>query len=391
MRAGRLDRAALRFIALRVGLLLLAVAPTMAGAWSTLAGGVARSAYLAAAPHPLPFAPLFRLWAALGSAAFSLVASGAVIGVLLQLPLFARLVEWRTAEGRGSSAAASSLDRHFFSLCRVALLAALLLAGGALLIAEVAERVIASGASRGWSLHARVVVAPAIAVVSVAIWGSLVGVWATAAKVLTVIGERRVVRRTAVIAARLVVRAPSLGLFSMGVSLSSLVVLGAILLEWRRREPSGLALLGWVTLFITALFATGVLWHWWVVAQVRVAEGQPDLLAGADVPFGGWRRALDRARAVQRRWLGPRSGLPDDGLGSVPAPSLFEALNLAAEPGEGEGEEAGVVEPPEQGSEVGNQVDRADRVDDRQDEPELGPEGSVAGEQETPDGPGPKE
>lgn len=391
MRAGRLDRAALGFIALRVGLLLVAVAPTMTGAWSAVVGGVARSAYLAAAPHPLPFAPLFRLWAALGSAAFSLVATGAVIGLLLQIPLFARLVEWRTAEGRGSSPAPSPLDRHFFSLCRVALLAALLFAGGALLIAEIAERAIASGASRGWSLHARVVVAPAIAMISVAIWGSLVGVWATAAKVLTVIGERRVVRRTAVIAARLVARAPSMAGFSMGVSLSSLVVLGAILLEWRRHEPSGLALVGWVTLFITGLFATGVLWHWWVVAQVRVAEGQPDLLGEADVPFGWWRRALDRARAVQRWWPGSRSGLPDDGLGSAPSPSLFEALNLAAEPSEGEGEEARVVEPPEQGSEIGNQVDRADRVDDRQDEPELGPEGSVAREQEPPHGSGPKE
>jgi len=296
-----LRKGSLRLLLLRATALVVALAPGALASRSAIRAVVGEDPRVARLPDPIPFHVVQDVVESLAGAPLGLLAAGiALFFVCDQVITAGALVVldpnshdpkprvWRALFDEGAA--------HFWPFVRIAgavlVVAALCLAA----IGAVSDALLVRAEREGWTADARFVVLPVWRAAISSIVLAKLGALALFARVLTVVDERRRVRRTLSDAARVLFRAPLRTLVVVALTSSALTFAGAALVA-RAAIVDGatFGLVGGALLVVAHLFA----WHFLVrYARALVDDDRfMDLRARGDAPFGVWpwfRRAVLR-------------------------------------------------------------------------------------------------
>lgn len=274
-------------LGLRVLARMLVALPALVATAVVLSRGPALSPYFTEASLPLPVDALFRLLLALGPVPGVLVLAAPLLAWPLQLFVTAGAID-RFARPRAQRRSmirvcGESLLLHLGPLLRVSLLGLLALVIGAALLALLHGEVALWAARGGASRRTVLLLLPALFSGLLLSWSLLIGAWSLAAKVLTVIDARRKVRRTAVLALRLLLDFPGRGLLFFAAASGGVLALEAVvLLGWRSLDPRGMVLLALMFAWAASVLLSTFVWHWTVRAAVLV-YGESPLRGSADL------------------------------------------------------------------------------------------------------------
>lgn len=298
----RLEPGSGRLILLRLLAHLGASLPLLLTALVT-AASAARAPYFTDVAGPLPAAHLARLPGALGGAALGAATLlAALLFLLAEQVITAGALVWldprRGRDGRGPVAvvAREGLAQLWIFL-RIAAFSLLALAAGGYAIRAGFASLEVRGDVAGWSGRTLVLLLPALQLLALALWAAVVGAWALCCRTLSVIDERRRVRRTALIALGVLRRHPGRALgYLVGVALCTALAGGGVLFLWRQQAPSGALLAAWAAAWLAVLGLQAWAWHWRLRAML--------LLCARSEPVAALRQTPDDPLRPLA-WIGP--------------------------------------------------------------------------------------
>jgi hypothetical protein len=305
----------LRLIALRVAVLLLSSAPALIAAFAGVAGGAARRPYYTEVEGRLPIAHLVRVFQDLPTSFVPAVVASVVLAVLAdQLLTGGALALLDPARPRGERIRVIATVwrdglTHLWPFLRAALLGLVLSAAGIALLRLLFKRLDVAGYRSGWTGQTVMLTLPMLSLSLSLLWLAVVGAWVFWCRLITAADGRRRVRRTGLLALRVLRRHPlrALGLF-VALTLASTILSGAVLVAWRQADPgsAGRAIpwfLGWLCMVLAQAFV----WHWLLRAgrllyaggDLADLRGVPDdpLRLLAKLAFWRWRFRRARPRA----------------------------------------------------------------------------------------------
>lgn len=299
-----------RLVGLRLVVVMLAAAPALLTALIGLSSGAARQPYYTEIAGRLPIARLARLMRDLPDGYGAALGASIVLAVLADQILTggaaALLAPGRPLGDRPRVFAVVCREglTHLWPFLRAVGLGLLLIGIGAALLRLPFKRLESVGYQKGWSGTTMTLLLPLLSVAVTALWTATVGALVFWCRLITAADGRRFVRRTALLALRVLWRYPlrSWGLFASTTLISTLLS-AAVLLAWRQAEPvrgGALALLlgGWAA----AMFLQALIWVWLVRAGwlLYASRGLADLREVPDAPWG----VIARLRRLVG--LGPR-------------------------------------------------------------------------------------
>lgn len=299
-----------RLIALRLVLLVLAMLPGIWAAVNAIDESAGRLPSLAGVTKPMPIVHLIRLAEYLNGYFVALLAIGVVVAFIGQQLLLAgglvildpRLEKsprvWRSVVDTGTL--------HLWTFLRIALFNLLILSLGLAGIHWLFDALRRHGLLAGWSAQSLVLDLSWLQLIISLVWVGFVGSWGFWCRVLSVVDQRRRVRRTAFVALFLFWRHPFSGpLFYALTSFTSFCLGAWVLALWRQSSSPWPV---WALLWALVLLAQACIWHWQVrSARLLVENGNLAVLREcADSPWGITRlmrwvwRALSRTRTADR-------------------------------------------------------------------------------------------
>lgn len=316
----RLARGSIRLILFRVLVVVVSSLPALFAGLAGMASGAARRPYYTEVDGRLPLMHLARVLRELPSAFVPCVVIGVVVAVLAdQLLTGGALVlvdPDRPAEEKVSVWGAVFRDglTHLWAFLRVVGLGLLVSGVGVALIRMPFKRLDDRGYLSGWTGETMMLRLPLLATVIIVVWLATVGAWVFWSRLITVADGRRRVRRTGLLALRVLVRFPlrSWGIF-VGLTLGSTLVSGAVLAAWRQAEPGSVGgAVGWMFLWLLTVLVQAFIWLWLLRAGrlLYVSERLADLREKPDEPFRIFSRVAfwRRKRAGASRAVAESSG-----------------------------------------------------------------------------------
>jgi hypothetical protein len=287
---------------LLLGRWLLFVALSVPGilhAKGAIAGSVALSPYYTEVEGRLPVIHLQRFLGELPSSILPLLVGMAFLGLILnQIMSAGALVYFRGTEKEEDNPGLWHLLfneglPYFWRFMRILCIALALFLLGVFALGKFFEYLALRGEVAGWSGATLMIDLPALKVSACTFWLWLVGGWAYATKVITVLDNRRRIRRTAFHSLRLCWRHPvRLMAFYALLTLLGTLTGAALLFAWRQGVPRTTA--PFVFFGVTALtlsFLRSAFWYWLHGAGARLyrdGKKSSDLRDRSDAPFGWW-------------------------------------------------------------------------------------------------------
>jgi hypothetical protein len=277
-----------------MGMLVLSSLPALVAGLSGVSGP-ARRPYYTAVDGPLPLAHLIRLFRELPGSIAGALAAGVVLSILGdQMVTGAALAMFdpgRPREPKVRVFAALFRDglTHLWAFLRVIGLSLVLWGIGLGLVRFVLHRLEITAYRSGWSGETALVKLTLLGVLLALVWMASVGAWTFWCRLITVADGRRRVRRTGLLVGRVFWRHPlrSWGVFT-ALTLATTLASGAVLVAWRRAEPSsGGGVLGWALSWLGMLFLQSFAWLWLLRAGrlLYASAGLADVRSRPDESF----------------------------------------------------------------------------------------------------------
>jgi hypothetical protein len=318
----RLAPGALRLVALRMIVVALASAPALVAGLAGIAMGAGRRPYYTEVGERLPMARFLRLLRDVPEGYIAALIVSIALAILADQVLTGGAVAVLSPEG-SPRATPAGRGRVFATVCReglvhlwaflrvVALGLVIAAAGIALLrlpfkrLGDVADR-------SGWSGETTLVTLPFLSVLAGVLWVAMTGAWALWCRLITAADRRRRVRRTALLALRVLLRFPlrAGGLFVV-LTVTANLASGAVLVAWRQAEPvRGAGMIFWPGVWLAMLALQSFVWVYLlrVGTLMYASDRLGDLRGAPDAPLG--------VGARLRRWL--RLGAPERGEPGAP-------------------------------------------------------------------------
>lgn len=319
----------IRLWALRWALVVLLSLPALLAAVGGMAMGAARMPYFSDVEGRMPVIHLVLLLRelpkAFAPALFLTVALVVLADQVLMGGALALFDPGRAKEGRVkvfSTVCREGLP-HLWAFLRAAGLGVVISAIGVSVLRALMDRISTAGQKAGWTGATMVLTLPLLTTLLSLVWLASVGAWVFWVRLMTAADGRRRVRRTGLLAVRVLARSPlrAWGMF-VALTLASMLVSGAVLVAWRQAEPrSGVAIALWTLAFLITLGAQAFVWVWLLrggrllYASDRYADvrGRPDDAFGIWARLRFWRRKpapapkVDEAATSNAREPAPRS------------------------------------------------------------------------------------
>lgn len=340
----RVFRGSIRLFLVRFGFMLLMSAPMTLIALVGVAEGPGKSPYFTEPKGLLPFVHLVKLVMELPKAVVPGVLVTALLCVFVDQILLGGAVSLadpsrvQDEKPRVLSAVGKEGLVHLWPFLRAVGLGLLPLFVGSGLLRVLAKKLNAMGELSGWTGKTMMVTLPMLNAVLMLIWFGCTAAWIFWCRLICAADNRRIARRSAVLALRVFVRRPIPSLVSFAfLSIISIVLSGAVLFGWRFSDPRGASLFFWVSAFLGTLAVQALLWLYLVRAGMLLYSSDTflDLRSAPDESFRLWSRLKGLFR---------RSGKP----AAAPAPA--KAVEEPEEPEEqGESSEAGEGSDTEEG------------------------------------------
>jgi hypothetical protein len=284
-----------RWIALRLGVVILSSVPALVTSLASVSDGIARRPYYTEVDGRLPFIHLIRLFRELPGSFLPAAAIGVVLAIVAdQLLTGGALAMFDPARPAGEKVkvgAAVLRDglTHLWAFLRTIGLSLVLMGVGIGLLSFGLKKLEVMAYRSAWSGQMAVLRLPLLFTLLVLVWLASVGAWTFWCRLLTVADGRVRVRRTGLLVFLIFVRHPlrSWGLFT-GLTLLTTLGSGAALLAWRRAEPrTAGGVLGWALLWLFTLFVQSLGWVWLVRAGrlLYASEGLADVRSRPDDSF----------------------------------------------------------------------------------------------------------
>jgi hypothetical protein len=291
----RLARGSIRLILFRAAVVVLSSLPALIAGVAGVASGAARRPYYTEVEGRLPLMHLARVFQELPSAFVPCAVIGVVLAVFAdQLLTGGALVlvdPDRPAEEKVSVSGAVFRDglTHLWAFLRVVVLGLFVSGIGIALIRVPFKRLGDRGYLAGWTGETTVLQLPLLSAVLIVVWLATVGAWVFWSRLITVADGRRRVRRTGLLALRVLVRFPlrSWGIF-VALTLGSTLASGAVLVAWRQAEPGSVGgAIRWMLLWLLTVLVQAFIWLWLLRAGrlLYVSERLADLRGKPDEPF----------------------------------------------------------------------------------------------------------
>jgi hypothetical protein len=285
----------IRFLGLRLGIVILSSLPALIAGIEGVASGVARRPYYTAVEGKLPLVNLVRLFKDLPGGFLPAAVVGVVLAVLGdQLLLGGAVAIFDPARPPGDKVRvfATVLKdglSHLWAFLRTIGWSLVLWAIGIGLIRFIFKKLDVMAYHSGWSGHSTVLRLPLLSTFLTLLWIASCGAWAFWCRLITAADGRRRVRRTGLLVLRVFRRHPlrSWGIFT-ALTLASTLLSGAVLIAWREAEPrtSG-RLAGWLLLWLGTLAVQSFVWLWLVRAArlLYASDSLADIRSMPDEPF----------------------------------------------------------------------------------------------------------
>lgn len=297
----------LRLIALRVAVVLLSSAPALIAGIAGVSGGAARRPYYTDVEGRLPLIHLFRFFKELPDGFAPALAVAVVLAILgdqiVTGGALAIADPGRPAGERVKVLATVSREglSHLWAFLRVVGLGLVIVIVGIALIRLPFKKLGVTGYRSGWSGQTMAMTLPLLSMITTALWLATAGAWVFWCRLITAADGRRRVRRTAILALRVLWRYPlrSWGFFAV-TTLATVTLSGALLVAWRQAEPgTGGGALGWFLGWLLTLLVQAAVWLWLVRAgRLLYADASlADLRSQPDDPF----RLLSKLAFWRRR------------------------------------------------------------------------------------------
>ncbi|AKT36352.1 hypothetical protein [Chondromyces crocatus] len=295
---------ALRLALLRLLVVVLTSLPALISALSGLDAGAARRPHYTETAGRLPIARLVQLLRDLPDGYVAALGASVVLAVLADQLLtgaaMSLLGPRPPREPRVLAAVWRQGLTHLWPFLRSAALGVVLMGIGATVIGLLFRRLDVIGYREGWTGETRVLVLPLLSAALTALWLASVGALVFWCRLLTAADGRRRVRRTALLALRVLWRHPfrSWGLFVSSTLVTTLLP-AVVLAAWRQAEPvRGAALSLLLSGWLAALCLQALVWVWLVRAGwlLYLHKGLLDLRHAPDDAWGvtAWLRSLVR-------------------------------------------------------------------------------------------------
>lgn len=292
----------IRWLWLRLAVVILASLPALVAGLSGVGSGVARRPYYTEVEGKLPLVHLLRLFRDLPGSFVPAAIAGVVLAVLADQLLTGGALAFfdpaRPASERGKVSTAVFKDglAHFWAFLRIIGLSLVLWAVGIALLRLVFKRLDVMAYQSGWAGRTVLLRLPVLSTLLALLWMASVGAWTFWCRLLTVADRRVRVRRTGLLVLRVFWRHPlrSWGVFTAATLLATLVS-GAVLVAWRQAEPrTGGGVLGWALLWLVTLLVQASVWLWLLRAGrlLYASDGLADLRGKPDEPFRVFARLL---------------------------------------------------------------------------------------------------
>lgn len=303
-------RGSIRLLAMRASLIALSSVPALVAGTAGVAEGAARRPYYAdvAGQGRMPLVHFIRLIRDLPPGFVSALIVGIVIAILGDQIVTAGALKLldpdRPADEPVRVFQAVFRDglTHLWAFLRAAFLGLIVSGVGALVIRRVFKKLDVMAYTSQWTGLTSVIRLPMLAAVVFLVWLSTVGAWVFWCRLLTVADGRRYVRRTALLALRVIARHPlrTWGLFVLLSTVSTLAS-ALVLIAWRQAEPkSSGGALGWAIVWLIAILGQAFVWLWLARSGRLLYAGSERLAvvkASPDEPL----RILRRIRGLVRR------------------------------------------------------------------------------------------
>jgi hypothetical protein len=292
----------IRWLWLRLAVVILASLPALVAGLAGVGSGVARRPYYTEVEGKLPLVHLVRLFRELPGGFVPAAITGVVLAVLADQLLTGGALAFfdpgRPADERGKVLTAVFKNGlvHFWTFLRIVGLSLLLWGIGIALIRLVFKRLDVMAYQSGWTGKTLVLRLPLVSTLATMLWLASVGAWTFWCRILTAADGRVRVRRTGLLVFRVLWRYPlrSWGVFVVLTTLATLVS-GAVLVAWRSAEPRTTGgVLGWVLLWLVTLLAQAFVWLWLLRAGrlLYASDALADVRARPDEPFRLFSRLL---------------------------------------------------------------------------------------------------